>query len=82
MGHSKERGVLNSEVCQVHKWCIWDRRKCPVYRGVLNSEVVKYTNGASGTDESVLFIEVALQSYMYSVAQVTCLWTVLSKGCG
>ena len=33
--------------------------KCPVYRGVLNSEVVKYTNVAFETDESVLFIEVS-----------------------
>ena len=31
-------------------------------RGVLNSEVVKYTNVAFGTDESVLFRVVVLNS--------------------
>ena len=31
-----------------------------IERGVLNSEVVKYTNVAFGTDESVLFRELSL----------------------
>ena len=33
--------------------------KCPVYRGVLNLEVVKYTNVTFETDESVLNSEVS-----------------------
>ena len=37
----------------------WVRLKCPVYRSVLISEVVKYTNVSFETDESVLLIEVS-----------------------
>ena len=43
--------------CNVHKQSVWDSEMCPVYRGVLISGVVMYTNRVFGTAKCVLFID-------------------------
>ena len=55
------------EKCFTHKvyaciiqWNLSNPDTIGADKSVLNSEVVKYTNVAFGTDESVLFIEVSL----------------------